>query len=175
MANAAAAPELIKETPVEGRSPSRLIAESYLYDYKPTARAILTQIALMRMDEGSRYPADAPEEFREDKVDWCWLSQKELGNRVGVHEDTVNRWVKQFKPVENGGVDGVIYYRDWFDDNGTHHAEYKINTKVFAMHQRGKKDERAPRYSEPSPSRGRFTSDNQPKKKRTAVREMDEE
>ena len=167
--------EAAKETPLEERSPSRLIAESYLYDYKPTARAILTQIALMRMDEGSRYPVDAPLEFQADKKDWCWLSQRELGARVGVSECTVNRWIAQFKPVENGGVDGTIFYRDWYDDNHVHHAEYKINTTAFAMHQRGKKYERPGRYSEPSPSRGRFTSENQPKKKLTPVQDMDEE
>src|SRR5450755_2390510 len=88
----------------------RKIVESSLYDWNPTARFLLREIAVMRMDEDSNYPDDAPEKFKADKVDWCWLSQFGLGLRIGVSESTVHRLIQTFRE------DGVIFYRDWWDD-----------------------------------------------------------
>jgi hypothetical protein len=161
-----------KDVPISERPISRLIAESSVYDFKPTARALLMQIAMMRMAEESKYPADAPDDFKADKDGWCWLSQFKLGLRVGISESQVNRLIQQFKE------DGAIFYRDWHDKNGTHHAEYKINEKVFQAHQRPSQDRdvvRPTRYSKPRPKKGWFSAENQPKKKLTAVEEMDEE
>jgi hypothetical protein len=132
----AVAPDNVKEmmkakvAAGEKKSLGRKIVESSLYDWNPTARSLLSQIAVMRMDEDSNYPEDAPEKCKADKKDWCWMSQHSLGLRIGSSESTVHRLIKRFRK------DGTIFYREWFDDHGTPHAEYKINEKVFDANQR---------------------------------------
>lgn len=129
-AEAAAKPKAVRAKQ-DGEKPiGQLIAESDWYDWLPQARALLREIALMAMKEDSSYPDDAPAKYKADKVGWCWLSQHRLGLRVGIDESTVWRWIQRFRE------DGVIEYRDWYDDNNTHHAEYKIVVVMFEAHQR---------------------------------------
>ena len=136
MSSSTAAKEKLKEVMKakaaagEEKSLARKIVESSLYDWNPTARFLLNQIAVMRMTEESNYPEDAPDKFRADKVDWCWLSQHSLALRVGVCEDSVHKLIKRFRKDE------VIFYREWIDDHGTHHAEYKINEAKLDANQR---------------------------------------
>lgn len=136
MSGSAAAKEKIKEfmktkAAAGGeKTLGRKIVESSLYDWNDTARFLLSQIAVMRMDEDSNYPNDAPEKFKADKKDWCWLSQHSLALRMGVSESTVHRLIKRFRKEE------TIFYREWIDDHGTPHAEYKINERMFDAHQR---------------------------------------
>ncbi len=163
-----------KGTPLEERSLSRLIAESQLYDFRPTARALLIAIALMTIsDAEDPYPEDAPETYIADKIGWCWLSQWKLGLRVGISESQVQRLITMF--IE----DGVITPRYWHDEFGVLHAEYKINKKVLIAHQRPSqtKDVKRPnRYKkERHANKGSFSSENQPKNKTNPAVEMDEE
>ena len=106
--------EMMKAKAAEGEEKSlgRKIVESSLYDWNPTARFLLNQLAVMRMDEDSNYPDDAPPKCKADKKDWCWLSQHSLALRMGVSESTVHRLIKMFRKH------GVIHYRDWADDHG---------------------------------------------------------
>lgn len=94
--------EVMQARAGEEKSLGRKIVESSIYDWCPTARFLLSQIALLRMDEDSNYPNDAPEKCKADKVDWCWMSQHKLALRMGVSESTVHRWIKRFRK------DGVI-------------------------------------------------------------------
>ncbi|MGA8215491.1 MAG: hypothetical protein WB799_17975 [Candidatus Sulfotelmatobacter sp.] len=132
-------PELFQEE----RSLARKIAESSLYDWNASARFLLTQIAVLSMDEDSTYPDDAPEAFKADKEGWCWMSQGRLAIRIGKSLSTVEKLIAQFRK------DGVIQYRDWRDDNKTLHAEYKIVESVIDAQQRPSQRadvERPPRY-----------------------------
>jgi len=166
MSSSAAAKEQLKEVMKakvaagKEKSLGRKIVESGLYDWNPTARFLLNQIAVMRMDEDSNYPDDAPSKYKADKVDWCWLSQHGLALRMGVSESTVHRLIKRFRK------DGVIFYRDWTDDYGTPHAEYKINEEVLDAFQRPSQDrgvERPPRYKvKRGANKGSFSATNQP-------------
>lgn len=164
-----------KGTPLEERSLSRLIAESDLYDFKATARALLTAIALMTMsDVDDPYPEDAPEAYKgKNKLGWCWLSQWKLGLRVGISESQINRLISMFID------DGVLEPRYWHDEFGVLHAEYKINKKVLMAHQRPsqtKNVKRPKRYSgERQANKGSFSTTNQPKKKTNPGAEMNEE
>jgi hypothetical protein len=152
MANeaAAAAKKIRKEHPElfqQEHTLARKITDSSLYDWNPQARFLLVQLAVLAMDDDSNYPEDAPDDFQMDKEGWCWMSQAKLSLKVGVHDSTVYRWIKQFRE------DGVILYRDWRDSNKTHHAEYKVVEKVIDAYQRPsqKEDvERVPRYKEGS-------------------------
>jgi hypothetical protein len=114
----------------EEKTLGRKIVESSLYDWNPTARFLLSQIAILRMDEDSNYPEDAPESCKADKKDWCWMSQHGLALRLGVHESTVHKLIKRFRK------DDTIFYREWVDDHGTPHAEYKINEAKLDANQR---------------------------------------
>jgi len=154
--------EIKKAAGIEDRSLARKVVESELYDQKPTARFLLNQIAVMAMDDDSNYPEDAPEEYQQDKVGWCWLAQYKLGLRVGISESQAHRWIKRFKK------DGVILYRDWYDEHGVHHAEYKVVESVVDAHQRPSQDrevERPSRYkTKRGATAGSFSATNQPKK-----------
>lgn len=121
---------IIKAAGKEEKSLARKIAESSLYDWNATARFLLTQLAVLAMDEDDNYPDDAPEEFKADKVGWCWMSQFKLSLRVGKSESQIHRLLKKFRE------DGVILYRDWHDDNMTLHAEYKVVESVVDAFQR---------------------------------------
>ena len=178
MSSSAAAKEQLKEVMKakvaagEEKSLGRKIVESELYEWNPTARFLLNQIATLRMDEDSNYPDDAPDEFKEDKEDWCWMSQFKLGLRIGASESTVHRLIQRFRE------DGVIFYREWYDNHGTPHAEYKINEKVLDAFQRPSQDrgvKRPPRYKEKrKANKGSFSYANQPGKNR-GIREEDDE
>ena len=153
----------------EEKSLPRKIVESELYDNKPTSRFLLNQIAVMAMpNEDANYPKDAPKFYPDgvtpwEKTGWCWLSQHKLGLRVGVTEGQVHRLIKGFRK------DGVILQRDWYDDHGTPHAEYKVVESVVDAFQRPSQDrdvERPKRYKHPRPAtKGSFSSTNQPGKK----------
>ncbi len=173
MGNTAA--QTAQEQFVVEKSLARKIAESSLYDWKPTARFLLREIATLRMAEDSNYPDDAPEKNKADKKDWCWMSQFQLGLRIGADERTVRRWIAQFRK------DGVILYRAWTDDNGTNHSEYKINEKVLDAFQRPSQKpgvQRPPRYSQKRKgNKGSFSTANQPGRtaQRRAIMEEDDE
>ena len=171
MSNTAA--QTAQEQFVVEKGLTRKIAESSLYDWKPTARALLREIAILRMDEDSNYPNDAPEEYKADKKDWCWMSQFQLGLRIGCDESTVYRWIKQFRK------DGVILYRDWHDDNHTHHAEYKIVEKVLDAFQRPSQKpgvQRVKRYKErPKNTQKRTASGKFANAKQRAIMAEDKE
>ena len=173
MTDAAAAKTQEKPVVVE-KGLHRKIVESSLYDWHPAARFLLSEIAVLRMDEDDKYPDDAPKAFKADKVDWCWMSQARLGRRVGLSESQVQRLITQFRK------DGAILYRDWHDNNKTHHAEYKIAEKVFDAFQRPSQtsDEgRPPRYkkSRKGMTSKRVRGSNGTWVKKTAVNTEDEE
>ena len=122
---------IIKAAGKEEKSLARRIAESSLYDWNSTARFLLTQIAVLSMsDKDDNYPDDAPPEFKEDKIGWCWMSQFKLCLRVGKSESQIHRLLKRFK------ADGVILVRTWLDDHNTPHDEYKIVESVVDAFQR---------------------------------------
>lgn len=164
--------EVMKAKAGESKSLGRKITDSSLYDWNATARFLLSQIAVLRMDEDSNYPDDAPEQFKEDKVGWCWMTQYKFALKIGKSESTVHRLINRFRE------DGVIFYREWIDDHGTPHAEYKINEKVLDAFQRPSQDrdvERPPRYAERrKANKGSFSYANQPGKNR-GIREEDDE
>lgn len=163
-ANAAPAKDKLKEAMKAAgagtKSLGRKITDSSLYDWNATARFLLSQIAVLRMDEDSNYPDDAPPEFKEDKVDWCWMAQYKLALKIGKSESQVQRLITRFRK------DGVIFYRDWIDDNSVVHAEYKINEKVLDAYQRPSQSrdvDRPPRYKvKRKANRGSFSTQNQP-------------
>jgi hypothetical protein len=174
-ATALAPDNLTKDDAVElsERSLSRLIAESDVYDFKPTARSLLREIAMMTMDgsEYDVYPGDAPPSHKADRKGWCWMSQWRLGLRVGISESQINRLIDMFHEH------GVLEKRYWHDSRGALHAEYKLNRDVFISHQRPSQTEdveRPSRYSKERPKKGWFSSTNQPKRDNPAA-EMDEE
>lgn len=134
-------PELFAKPP---KTLARKVTDSSLYDMKPTARFLLLELVVLAMDEDSNYPDNAPPEYRADKEGWCWMSQEQLGWKVGVVDTTIYRWIKRFRK------DGVIEYRDWYDENHTHHAEYKVVDSVVDAFQRVKGEERPSRYAEGS-------------------------
>lgn len=120
-------PELF---PQQEKSLAWKVTDSSLYDWNSTARFLLTQLAVLAMDEDSNYPEDAPPEFQADKEGWCWMAQDKLMLKIGKSESTVHRLIKRFRK------DGVILYRDWYDSNMTHHAEYKVVESVVDAFQR---------------------------------------
>jgi len=143
---------------------TRKIAESSLYDGKPAARFLLTQLAVMAMkDEKASYPEDAPDSFKADKTGWCWMSQFRLGLRIGLKEQHTHRLLNKFYE------DGVVLKRDWIDDHGTPHSEYKVVEKVVDAFQRPSQNrgvERAPRYTvKRHANKGSFSNSNQPGKR----------
>jgi hypothetical protein len=149
-----------KAAGIEDRSLARKIAESSLYDWNSTARFLLTQLAVLAMDEDDNYPEDAPDDFQADKEGWCWMSQFKLALRVGRSESQVQKLLDKFKE------DGVILRREWRDDYGTLHSEYKIVESVLDGFQRPSQKrgvERPPRYKKKRhANKGSFSFDNQP-------------
>jgi hypothetical protein len=121
----------MKAAGLEKKSLARKIAESSLYDWSSTARFLLTQIAVLAMtDEEDNYPEDAPEEFKQDKIGWCWMAQYKLALRIGKSESQAQRLIARFKK------DGVTKIRQWRDDNNTLHDEYQIVESVVDAFQR---------------------------------------
>lgn len=107
------------------------------------------------------------------------MAQWQMSLRLGTDSDgkTMRNWIARF--VE----DGVVIPRDWYDENGTHHAEYKVVESVVDAFQRpaGKEAaiaDRPKRYSVPrKANRGSFSTTNQPGRsaKRRAIMEEDDE
>lgn len=161
------------------KSLARKITDSSLYDGQPAARFLLVQLAVLAMDEDSDYPEDAPLKYKADKVGWCWMGQVGLSLKIGTDSDgrTVRNWIERFRK------DGVILYRDWYDDNGTHHAEYQVIESVVDAFQRPPKKEdalaaRPKRYSVPrTANKGSFSAANQPSRsaKLRGIMEEDDE
>jgi hypothetical protein len=172
-----------RRTKVEDKPLQRLIAESSLYDWNPTARLILNQLAALRMDENSRYPKDAPTHYPDgrpwEKIDWCWMAQWELSLRCGLDSKgrTFRWWIERFRE------DGTVLVRKWEDDNGTKHTEYKVVGEAFMAFQRPENRDaalasRPPYYKrERGANKGSFSTANQPGRepKRRAIMEQDEE
>lgn len=174
-------PEPIKQArrlePGEKSLP-RKILESSLYDGQPVARFLLNQLAVLAMDENSEYPKDSP--YTDEKEGWCWMSQWQMSLRLGTdsHGRTMRNWVERFRK------DGVVLYRDWYDDHGTHHAEYKVVEEVVDAFQRPKGKEaqlesRPSRYKEGSRKANgtSFSAKNQPgmSAQKKAIMEEDDE
>jgi hypothetical protein len=156
------------------KSLSRKIEESDLYDWNPTARSLLGIIARLQIqNEDAFYPPDAPDEFRDNRMGWCWMSQARLGLRLGKDEDRVYKIIKKFKE------DKVIEERIWIDDNHRPHAEYQVNEKMVDAHQRPSQEkdvERPPRYkTKRGANRGSFSASNQPQRVRPEIAETDED
>jgi hypothetical protein len=87
--------ELKKAAGIEEHSLARKITDSDLYDRNATARFLLTQIAVLAMKEDSDYPDDAPQKFKDDKVGWCWMSQKKLALKIGKSLSTVEKLIRR--------------------------------------------------------------------------------
>jgi hypothetical protein len=152
---------IIKAAGKEEKGLARKIAESGLYDWNSTARFLLTQVAVLSMsDEDDNYPEDAPDDFKEDKIGWCWMSQFKLSLRVGKSESQVHRLLDRFNK------DGVIKLRQWRDDHGTLHDEYQVVESVVDAYQRPSQNrgvERPPRYGKKRHANaGSFSAKNQP-------------
>jgi hypothetical protein len=139
------------------------IMESDLYDHCPSKRFLLTIIALgQRTNPDAYLPDDLPDYMKEDKcLGWCDSSQHRLAIRRGNSESMVQKDIEEFRK------DGVVQARGWTDDNGADHLMYRIVPEVIAAHQRPSQKRgvaRPPRYKEKAPTRGSFTSKNQPKR-----------
>jgi hypothetical protein len=155
------------------KSLSIKIQESDLYDWNPTARFLLDVIARLQVtNEDAYFPEDCPDDYKDDRLGWCWMSQYELGLRIGRSESQVHRYIIQF---EN---DEVIEVRRWKDSNNADHDMYRVNEKMVEAHQRPSQDrgvERPSRYKKPRPKKGWFSTTNQPRRVRDEIAEMDEE
>lgn len=138
------------------------IMESDLYDWNTTARFLLVVIAQTQVTNEDAYvPEDMPDEFKNDILGWSWMSQWRFALRIGKSESQVQRLIERFEQ------DGVIQVRQWEDDNHTLHNLYRVVESVVEAHQRPgqKKDvERPPRYANKNSNRGRFSSENQPRR-----------
>jgi hypothetical protein len=152
-----------------------LIMESNLYDWNPGRQMTLMVIALgTRTNPNAWIQEDAPL-TAEQALGWCDMSQWRIALRAKKSESAVQKDIRQFEK------DGVLEVKHWEDDNLTKHALYRINADVLRENARPaqkKNVERPKRYKKSSPSRGRFTAENQPrrgKNKNAGVYEMDEE
>ncbi len=139
------------------------IMESDWYDHCPSKRFLLTIIALgQRTNPDAYLPDDLPDHMKEDKcLGWCDSSQHRLAIRRGNLQSMVQKDIEEFRK------DGVVQARGWTDDNGADHLMYRIVPEVIAAHQRPSQKPgvaRPPRYKEKAPTRGSFTSKNQPKR-----------
>jgi hypothetical protein len=126
------------------------IQDSDLYDWSPSARLLLLVIAFARRtNEKAWVPPDMPEEFKTDMLGWCDMAQWRLAQRSGMSESNAHRWL-----------------------NNNEHGQYQVIESAIDEHQRPQHSataERPPRYKKKSPSRGKFTSENQPRKAQTAA------
>jgi hypothetical protein len=157
------AARLRKQRAKKESSLSIKIMESNLYDWNPTARFLLLVIAQTQVtNEDAYFPEDCPDEYKNDRLGWCWMSQWRLALRVGISEPQVRRWIKRFED------DDVIQVRVWKDDNKADHNLSRVNESVVEAHQRPsqtKDVERSSRYKKKrGANRGSFTSTNQPRR-----------
>jgi hypothetical protein len=148
----------------------KMLMESDLYDYKPGRFAALLVLAhglrVEKEDYSNTWIQEDCPYTAEEMVGWCDFAQWRLALRAKKSESQIQKDIKQFKK------DGVIEIRHWEDSNGADHNAYKFNVDVVKDHKRPaqKPDvERPGRYRKKSSSRGRFTSENQPKKKQAAA------
>ena len=158
-----------------------LIMESDLYDKKPAMQMTLMVIALAARssdpDKKHVVPEDMPQEYKDDIAGWCDMAQWRIALRAKKSRSQVQR------DLETMHNDGVIEVRTWEDSNNARHNMYKVNVEVLRERQRKQTPnvERPSRYKDKAPTRGRFTSKNQPKKSgdkgvtRNPIAEMDEE
>ncbi len=96
------------------------IGESDLYDYEPTVRAVLKEIAYMAVKDdikGIGHPAGRE---NVDYEGWCYAKQKTLALRVGCDEDTVQKAATRLVK------DGVLHKRTYRDKYKRLHCEYKV-------------------------------------------------
>lgn len=169
----AKAKQIRKQLAKKDMSISIKIAESDLYDWNPSARYVLDTIARLQInDEESYYPEDAPDEFRNTRIGWCWMSQWRIALRVGKSEVQVQRDIQMFEEH------GVIEIRSWEDSNHADHNEYRVNEKVVEAHQRPSQTKdvaRPSRYKKKrGANKGSFSMTNQPGKNHE-ITGMDEE
>jgi len=148
----------------------KMLMESDLCDYKPGRFAALLVLAhglrVEKEDYSNTWIQEECPYTVEEMVGWCDFAQWHLALRAKKSESQIQKDIKQFKK------DGVIEIRHWEDSNGAGHNAYKFNVDVVKDHKRPaqKPDvERPGRYGKKSSSRGRFTSENQPKKKQAAA------
>ncbi len=138
-----------------------LVQESSLYDLKPTMRSILMLLARVRVQgDGPNARPSNPERKalpQGEYENWCWLSQETVAKRVGCTDRYVNSSVRHFEK------DDVIEIREWRDDLGHPHLEYKVNILTVKLHERKEGEPRAKRYKAPRKSNaGSFSTTNQP-------------
>jgi hypothetical protein len=132
------------------------ISESDLYDWDITARAILHEIAYMRVqvaptieEEPKNLKALRATPSRSpftDYENWCWASQETLAERVGTTRFTVSKKIKKMLK------DKVLFKRQWTEtisEGGytVEHFEYKVNEDEVDAHQRT--GERKPKGRKP--------------------------
>jgi hypothetical protein len=147
------------------------IQESDLYDWDSTARFLLVVIAFgQRTSETAWTPDDSPY-TKEDYLGWCDMAQWRLAQRIGKSVSQVQRLIRRFED------DGVLLVRRWEDDNHTSHNMYQVIEKVVDARQRPSHKPDTPRgkrYKKERPTKGWFSSTNQPGRNREVL-EMDEE
>jgi hypothetical protein len=136
------------------------VGTSTLYDWKPTYKSALKEIAYMTVDgDGIRVK---PRDESRKKVDyngWCWASELTLAKRLGCSERTVQRIVAKMKK------DGVIEIRTWRDKWGHSHNEYQINEQVIDDNQRPDDGSRTKcEWKVRKPNEGTFSKTHQPKR-----------
>jgi DNA-binding PadR family transcriptional regulator len=144
------------------------LQESDLYEYNPAANMLLMVICLGQRRVKENYDdtfvqEDCPK-TAEELVGWCDQAQWRLALRSKMSESQVLRYLKRFED------DGVIEIDGWTSPStGREHRMYRIIEEVVDEHQRPEQSatvERPSRYKTKSPNRGRFTSKNQPEKKK---------
>ena len=143
-----------------------LIMESELCEWDSTARFTLVVLALgARSRPDGWLQPDCPW-TGEEMLGWCDMAQWRLAQRVGTTEDNMQRVLSKLEKK------GYIEIEAWEDSTHARHNRYRVIVEVVKDKQRPdhKRDtKRPPRYAEKAPSRGRFTSDNQPKKRLAAA------
>jgi hypothetical protein len=138
-----------------------LVQESSLYDLKPTMRSVLMLLARARVQgDGPNARPNHPSRKalpQGEYENWCWLNQETIAARVGC----VDRYVRDC--IERFVADDVVEVREWRDDFGHPHLEYKVNILTVKLHERKKGEPRAKRYSvKRKPNTGSFSTANQP-------------
>jgi hypothetical protein len=146
-----------------------LIMESELCEWDVTARMTLLVLALgARSKPDAWLQPDCPW-TGEEMLGWCDMAQWRLAQRVGTTEDNMQRVLTKLEKK------GYIEIETWQDSNKAKHNRYRIVVEMVKDNQRPshKRDTKRPsRYSEKAPSRGRFTSENQPRSKRKSAAQM---
>jgi len=137
------------------------IAESAIYPWKPTLKAVLKEIAYLRVSREKNRPFGRDPKI--PYVGWCWASERTLAERCGCSERTIRRAVSQLKE------DGVILIRIRRDSHGHLHNEYFIIEKIIKKYEL---EAEQPEYKRPkctwqvrkTPHAGRFSKTHQPKR-----------